>query len=125
MVPPCAKIFQVSAPTLPPGPSEKDGSSPVASLEGTRESKVLIYPFVQQHRFCVFLLLGCIPQACKPCNFPASRSKKEPRVIDKDISGLTDGGSYTSDAKSWSHWGGGGGSSYRGIDVRLVHGLAG
>ena len=32
---------------------------------------------------------------------PSLRLKKEPRISDRDISGLTDGGSYTSEARSW------------------------
>ena len=33
---------------------------------------------------------------------PASRPKKEPRVDDRDISGLMDGGADMSEARSWS-----------------------
>ena len=36
------------------------------------------------------LVLGCTPQACKPCHCPALRPKKEPRDSDRDISGLLD-----------------------------------
>lgn len=35
-------------------------------------------------------LLGCIPQACKPCSCPASRLKREPGHSDRDIIGLLD-----------------------------------
>ena len=49
-------------------------------------------------------LLGCTPQACKPCSCPALRLKKEPRDSNRDISGLMDRGSYTSETKgSWSN----------------------
>ena len=41
------------------------------------------------------------PQAYKACACPASRPKKEPRAQDRD-SGLLDGGSYMSEARSWS-----------------------
>ena len=44
----------------------------------------------------VWGLLGCTPQAYKPCTCPASRLKKEPRVTVKDISDFMDGGFYTS-----------------------------
>ena len=44
--------------------------------------------------------LGCTQQAYKPYACPASRPKKEPRVSDKDISGLMDGGAYMSEARS-------------------------
>ena len=40
-------------------------------------------------------LLGCTPQAGKFCSCPASRPKKEPGGSDRDISGLSDRGSYT------------------------------
>ena len=47
--------------------------------------------------------MGCLPQAYKSCACPASRLKKEPRVSNRDISGLMDEGTYTSGAKSWSN----------------------
>ena len=49
--------------------------------------------------------MGCPPQAYKPCACPASRLKKEPRVSNRDINGLMDEGTYTSEAKSWSNEG--------------------
>ena len=49
--------------------------------------------------------MGCLPQAYKPCACPASTLKKEPRVSNRDISGLMDEGTYTSEAKSWSNEG--------------------
>ena len=45
---------------------------------------------------------GCMPQACKPCTCPASKLKKEPWGSDRDVNCLMDGGSYTSEARSWS-----------------------
>ena len=48
------------------------------------------------------MVLGCIPQAYKPCACPASRPKKEPRFSNRDVSGVMDGGAYTSEARSWS-----------------------
>ena len=36
------------------------------------------------------------------CFCPASRLKKVPRVSDRDLSGLMDGGSYRSEARAWS-----------------------
>ena len=45
------------------------------------------------------LILGCNPQAGKPCNCPASRPKKKPRDRNRDISGLLDKGSYSAEAK--------------------------
>ena len=51
-----------------------------------------------------FALLGCSPQACKPCTCPAPRLKTESRVSDRDIDGLIDGRSYMSKARgSWSY----------------------
>ena len=47
-------------------------------------------------------VLSYSPQTCKCCNCPATRPKKEPRVSDRDISGLMDVGSYMSEARSWS-----------------------
>ena len=43
-------------------------------------------------------LSGCTPQAYKACTCPVSRLKKEPRVNNRDINGLMDGGAYTSEA---------------------------
>lgn len=34
---------------------------------------------------------------------PATRPKKEPGYSDRDISGLIEGGSYTSEARSWGN----------------------
>lgn len=47
-------------------------------------------------------LLGCTPQTYKACACPTSRPKKEPGVSNRDVSGVTDGGAYTSEAGSWS-----------------------
>ena len=47
--------------------------------------------------------MGCTPKAYKACACPTSRSKKGPRVGNRDINGLMDGGAYTSEAKSWSN----------------------
>ena len=44
-------------------------------------------------------LLGWPWQACKPCNCPPSRLKKEPRDSNKGLNGLTDRGSYKSETK--------------------------
>ena len=46
-------------------------------------------------------VLGCTPQAYKACACPSLRPKKEPGVSDRDINGLTDGGAYMSEARSW------------------------
>lgn len=46
--------------------------------------------------------MGCTLQASQVCVCPASRPKKEPRVGDRDISGLMVGGAYMSEAMSWS-----------------------
>ena len=43
-------------------------------------------------------MLGCTPQAYKA--HPALRPKKEPGVSSRDTNGVTDGGAYTSEAKS-------------------------
>ena len=43
-------------------------------------------------------MLGCTPQAYKA--HPAPRPKKEPGVSSRDTNGVTDGGAYTSEAKS-------------------------
>ena len=51
--------------------------------------------------FSPISLLGCTPQAYTPCACPASRPKKEPGAGNRDISGLTDGGAYMSEARSW------------------------
>ena len=70
---------------------------------------------------------------------PSLRLKKEPRISDRDINGLTDGGSYTSEARSWRvipphtadhrqdtaaiftvNGGVGGGRVIEGIDLRLA-----
>lgn len=48
-------------------------------------------------------LLGCTLQAYKPCTHPASIPKKELGVSNWAISGLMDGGSFTSEARFWSH----------------------
>ena len=48
-------------------------------------------------------LLGCTLQAYKPWTHPASRPKKEMGVGNRAISGLMDGGSFTSDTRFWSH----------------------
>ena len=47
--------------------------------------------------------MGCTPQAYKAYACPASKLKKEPGVSNRDINGLTDGGAYTSEARSWSN----------------------
>ena len=57
---------------------------------------------------CVFLkekreILGFTPGACKPCSCPASGWKQKPGVRDRDISGLMDGGVYTTEARLWSN----------------------
>ena len=74
---------------------------------------------------------------------PATRPKKEPGYSDRDISGLIEGGSYTSEARSWGNTppgtadggqdrvavfaprGGGRLPVMGGIDVRLAHQLPG
>ena len=43
--------------------------------------------------------VGLHPRACKPCNCPVWRLKKEPRDNNRDINGLLDRGSYWSTAK--------------------------
>ena len=48
-------------------------------------------------------VLNCISQTYKPCAWWASRLNKEPRVRDRDINGLMNGVSYTSEARSWSN----------------------
>ena len=86
-------------------------------------------------------VLGCTPQACKPYTCQASRLKREPGVSSRDISGLLDGGSYPSDARSWSDFPLFAAASGQdtvavftsreripvigGIDIRLAHGLPG
>ena len=84
--------------------------------------------------------MDCTPQAYKACPCPASRPKKEPRVSNRDINGLMDGGADLSEAKSWSDtppYGADGRqekaavftpgrrkgeiTSYRGNDVRWAH----
>lgn len=42
-------------------------------------------------------VLGCTPQTSKPCACPALRAKKEPGDSDRDVSGLLDRVSYTSE----------------------------
>ena len=56
--------------------SEKDGSSPVASLEGTRESKVLIYPFVQEHQFLCVPIVGLHTTGLQTLSFPSLKIKE-------------------------------------------------
>ena len=51
---------------------------------------------------CSLGFLGCTPQAYKACACPDSRPKQEPRVSNRDINSLMDGGAYTSEAGSWS-----------------------
>lgn len=70
---------------------------------------------------------------------PSLRLKKEPRISDRDINGLTDRGSYTSEVRSWRgipphaadcrqdtaaiftvDGGVGGGRVIEGIDIRLA-----
>ena len=46
--------------------------------------------------------MGCTPQAYKVCACPALKLKKEPRVSNRDINGVMDGGPYTAEARSWS-----------------------
>ena len=47
---------------------------------------------------------GCVASLnCKPCTHPASIPKKELGVSNWAISGLMDGGSFTSEARFWSH----------------------
>lgn len=48
-------------------------------------------------------VVGCIPQTSKTCTYPASSPKREPGVSNRDIGGLTHGGSYTSESRSWSN----------------------
>ena len=48
------------------------------------------------------VVLDFTPQAFKSCPCPASRVKKEPRISNRDISGLMDGETYISEARSWS-----------------------
>lgn len=47
-------------------------------------------------------LLGCTPQARKPCSCPTSRLKKELRDSDPDINGFIGWESHPSEARSWS-----------------------
>jgi len=49
-----------------------------------------------------YWFLGCTPQACKPCTCPSSKLKNKPRVIDRNISGVTDRESYMFEARFWS-----------------------
>lgn len=125
--PPCAKIFQASAPTLPLGPSpgKKDGGCPLlppwkvqGESQGPSFTLCSIAPVL-----VMFPLLGCMPQACRPCHFPASRSRRA-RVIDKDSGGFNRWRILHLKQESWSHWGRWMWFSYRGIDVRLVHGVS-
>ena len=44
-------------------------------------------------------LLGCTPQACRPCNCPAVRPKEEPRESPRDRQNLLGRDSYQSEAK--------------------------
>ena len=44
-------------------------------------------------------VLGCTPQVYKAYTYPVLRPRKEPRVSNRDISGLMDGGAYMSEAK--------------------------
>lgn len=46
-------------------------------------------------------MLDDIPQAYMACTCLALRPKKEPGDSNRDISGLIDGGCYTSEARSW------------------------
>ena len=45
-------------------------------------------------------LLSSPPWAYKDCSCPDLQPKKEPRVSNRDICGLMDGGAYTSEAGS-------------------------
>ena len=47
-------------------------------------------------------VLGCTPQACKPCSCPATGWKTEPGVSTRDVSDLLDRKSNKSEAKVWS-----------------------
>ena len=47
-------------------------------------------------------LLVSIPQAWKPCTCPTSRPKSKSRVSNRDFNSLMNGGTYMSEARSWS-----------------------
>lgn len=47
-------------------------------------------------------MLRCTLHTCKPCTCPALRPNKEPRVSNRDVSGLRDGGTFVSEARSLS-----------------------
>ena len=111
----------------------------------TRNNTICWCWAVSHHRIDLALrqVLGCTPQAYKPCTCPASRLKKKPRVSNRDINSLMDWGAYTSEARSWSDTplcvaegrqdlaavlapqGEGRLPFIGGIDVRLVHQLPG
>jgi len=46
-------------------------------------------------------MLGCTPQPYNVCVCPTSKPKKEPRVNNRGISGLTDGELTHFEARSW------------------------
>ena len=61
---------------------------------GEQRLSRLLVPYLSQG------LLSCTPQAYKPCTWPTSGAKKEPRVSNRGSHGLMDGGSYMSEARS-------------------------
>lgn len=71
-------------------------------LSRARKIKVTIYwQLCAKHTLSSVLMLGCILQACKYCNCPVARLKKEPR--DRDVNNLLDRASWKSAVKSWSN----------------------
>ena len=75
---------------------------------------------------CTCFVLGYTPQAYKACACPASRLKRKPSVNNRNISGLTDGGMYLSEAADRTWWrlhflGVGVVISYGGINFRWAY----
>ena len=65
------------------------------------------YQYVSTKRIFYFfyiytsiILLGCTPQTYKAYTCPALRLKKQPRVNNRQISGLEDRGAYMSEVRS-------------------------
>ena len=66
-------------------------------------SSILVLIGVSTVSWSLCQLLGFTPQGRQTCACPASRLKKEPGVGNRDISGLMNGGTYMSEAGSWSN----------------------
>ena len=76
---------------------------PTASHSQAFLPSILVLTGVSTVSWSLYQLLGFTLQGRQTCACPASRLKKEPGVGNRDINGLMNGGTYMSEAGSWSN----------------------